>query len=121
MTSVFPSWWTSQENQQLWLWEGKGGLTLARLWLALAGISGWLVQPIRWPKVMRAESAGLGSGPKAPLPTPNCRPPVPPRSLLVPPSVLNPHPTLFPKILTKHFCTIKFNHNYKNVASGLRY
>lgn len=32
---------------------------------------------------------------------------------------VNSHPSLlFPKILTKHFCTIKFNHNYKNVVLG---
>lgn len=27
----------------------------------------------------------------------------------------------FPKTMNQYFCTIKFNHNYKNVALGLQY
>lgn len=57
------------------------------------------------------------------LPTPNFRPPISPPLHLTHPLSLNPRSPTYssPKILTKHFCTIKFNHNYKNVALGLRY
>lgn len=63
-----------------------------------------------------AESAGVHSCPSTdhklqathfPLSSPLSSAPIPPYSS--------------PKILTKHFCTIKFNHNYKNVALGLLY
>lgn len=72
MTSVFPSWWPlpGDPNPAAAVVLGReGGLTLARLWLALAGFLDGFGQPIRWPEVMGAESVGLASSPKAPLPT----------------------------------------------------
>lgn len=108
-------------QQQLWFWGREGRPDLGPALAGLGGISGWLVQPIRWPEVMGAESVGLCLWPQSPSTHPKLQ------ATCSPTIFACPHPTLssipippysFPKILTKHFCTIKFNHNYKNVGVG---
>lgn len=96
-------------------WEDRPDL--GQVWLGSLGDSRWLFQSVRWPRAMVAESVGLGSCPKVSVPTQNFSPPL----HLPYPLPLTLIPSYFPKILTKHFCTIKFNHNYKNVALGLCY
>lgn len=99
MTSALPACWISQgpAQPQLWFWEGEGGLTLACSGWPQWGISRWLFQPIRCGSEQWWLSLQVWALARKPFYSPQLQATHFPSSL-VPPSVLNPNPTLlFPK------------------------